>query len=87
MYGGRRKPSHFPANQLAGPIIDRFGTDTMMIPKGAEHFTPSYTSTSARSSTGVDLRAGGGVKNCGPADVRDEYRIFEGKSGELSIKY
>ncbi|HUM84323.1 MAG TPA: WYL domain-containing protein [Lachnospiraceae bacterium] len=77
MYGGRPETVTLScANQLAGPIIDRFGTDTMMIPKGAEHFHAIVHVNVSPQFYGWIFGLGAGVKIVGPADVRDEYKEF-----------
>lgn len=53
MYGGRGvKVTMLCGNELAGVIIDRFGKDVIMVPKGTDYFQVSTTVSISRQFFG-----------------------------------
>ncbi|MDO4475550.1 MAG: WYL domain-containing protein [Lachnospiraceae bacterium] len=63
-------------NALAGVILDRFGTDPMLIPNGAGHFKVAVTVSVSPQFFGWVTGLGPGVEIMGPESVRKEYRDY-----------
>lgn len=75
MFGGKEQSVKLLVkNQLAGVIIDRFGTDIMMIPKDENYFTVSVNVHVSRQFLGWVFSLGEGVKIVSPDDVVDEMK-------------
>ena len=73
-------------NRLVGVIIDRFGTDIMIIPADAEHFRVTVPVTVSQQFFGWMTAIGKGLKIVRPDDVREQYlayvrEIMEGYDG------
>ena len=74
MYGGEdAKVSLYCENHLAGVIIDRFGKDVMMIPKGEDHFRVSVLVAVSSQFFGWITGIGSGMRIAGPNEVVREY--------------
>ena len=77
MYGGKdRRLTLEGDNALAGTVIDRFGTDIMMIPYGKDKFHVSVMVTVSPQFFGWLAGLGKGIRISFPEDVREEYRSF-----------
>ena len=77
MYGGEdAKVSLYCENHLAGVIIDRFGKDVMMIPKGQDHFSVSVLVAVSPQFFGWITGVGTGIRINGPEEVKKEYRKY-----------
>lgn len=77
MYGGEdRKLTLEAENYLAGVIIDRFGTDVIMVPKGEDRFRTIVTVTVSPQFFGWLAGIGRGIRISSPEDVREEYRTY-----------
>lgn len=77
MYGGEdRKLTLEADNHLAGVIIDRFGTDVMMVPKGEDRFRTVVTVSVSPQFFGWMAGIGSGIRIAGPEDVREAYRDY-----------
>ena len=75
MFGGKEQSVKLLVkNQLAGVIIDRFGTDIMMIPKDENYFTVSVNVHVSRQFLGWVFSLGEGVKIVSPDDVVNEMK-------------
>lgn len=75
MFGGKEQSVKLLVkNQLAGVIIDRFGTDVMMIPKDENYFTVSVNVHVSRQFLGWVFSLGEGIKIVSPNDVVDEMK-------------
>lgn len=57
-------------NELAGVILDRFGTDTMIIPADKEHFRVNVRVSVSKQFFGWLFGLGDGVKILGPENVK-----------------
>ena len=85
MYGGvEERVSLYCENILAGVIIDRFGKDVMMIPKGKEHFRVSVPVAVSSQFFGWVTGIGKGMRIDGPEHVRKEYVEY---LREITAKY
>ena len=77
MYGGEDRNLTLEAeNHLAGVIIDRFGTDVLMIPCDQDHFHVSVTVSISSQFFGWLAGIGKGIRISWPEDVREEYRAY-----------
>jgi len=77
MFGGRDAEVQFLCrNNLAGVIIDRFGSSLWMVPKDKDFFTFRVTVTVSRQFFGWLAAIGKDLKLIGPKDVADEYRQY-----------
>lgn len=77
MYGGDEAVVELRcANRMAGVIIDRFGMDTMMIPKDGGYFTVRVPVALSPQFFGWLTSVGGDVELEKPATLREEYRKF-----------
>lgn len=63
-------------NRMARVIIDRFGLDTMMVPKDNEHFTAHVLITLSPQFFGWVASIGTDVEILEPMSVREEYTRF-----------
>ncbi len=61
---------------LAGVVLDRFGTDLWMHPKDEETFVAQVTVTVSRQFFGWVTAIGKDLKITGPEDVRQQYREY-----------
>lgn len=61
-------------NEMAGVIIDRFGKDTMFIPKDDEHFTANVKVIVSNQFISWVCSLGNGVKIVGPDDVVEKVK-------------
>lgn len=77
MFGGQDKKLTLEVeNHLAGVIIDRFGTDVMMIPRDETHFHVHVTVAVSPQFFGWLSGIGKGIRIYWPADVREEYKAY-----------
>ena len=77
MYGGEdRNLTLEGKNHLAGVVIDRFGTDIMMRPYGADHFHAHVTVTVSPQFFGWLAGIGKGIRISSPEDVRSQYKAY-----------
>ena len=77
MYGGEDRKLTLEADRhLAGVIIDRFGTDVMMVPKGEDRFRTVVTVSVSPQFFGWMAGIGSGIRIAGPEDVREAYRDY-----------
>lgn len=63
-------------NSLAGVILDRFGTDIMMIPDGVNHFKVRVLVSVSPQFFGWLTGIGGGIHITGPERVKQEYKEY-----------
>jgi hypothetical protein len=61
---------------LAGVVLDRFGTDIWMHPLDEEHFSAAVTVTVSRQFFGWLTAIGSGLKIIGPPHVKEAYRSY-----------
>ena len=61
-------------NRLIGVILDRFGTDTMIIPAGEEHFRVNVRVSVSNQFFGWLFGLGDGVRILGPENVKDRMK-------------
>lgn len=72
MYGGKEEQIRLRfGNHLSGVVIDRFGSDIMMIPDGDEHFTVSISVEVSAQFYGWLCGLGKSVRVLAPAAVVD----------------
>jgi predicted DNA-binding transcriptional regulator YafY len=64
------------ANSLAGVIIDRFGTETMLVPEDEEHFHVHVTIAVSPQFYGWVTGIGSGIEISSPEEVRSGYREY-----------
>ena len=77
MYGGRdEKITLLCGNSAIGIMIDRFGRDVTVIPRGKEHFLIKVTVSVSPQFFGWIASLGGDVLVEEPAEVKEEYREF-----------
>lgn len=77
MYSGEdRKVELKGQKDLAGVILDRFGTDIWMRPLDEEHFSAQVTVTVSRQFFGWLTAIGPQLKLTGPEDVKEAYRKY-----------
>lgn len=77
MYGGRDETvSLICDNQLAGVILDRFSTDSILTPEDENHFKVSVLVSVSPQFFGWITGLGAGVRIAGPENVRAEYQAF-----------
>ena len=77
MYGGEdQRVSLYCENHLAGVIIDRFGKDVMMIPKGEDHFHVNVLVAVSPQFFGWVTGIGTGMQIAGPPHVRKHYEEY-----------
>ena len=63
-------------NGLAGVILDRFGTDTMLIPVDEKHFRVNLLISVSSQFYGWVTGIGKGMKITGPENVKKEYQKY-----------
>ena len=63
-------------NHLAGVIIDRFGKDVMMIPKGKDHFHVNVLVSVSPQFFGWITGVGTGIHIDGPDHVKQQYAEY-----------
>ena len=76
-------------NEIAGVILDRFGTDIMLIPAEEGHFRVHILVAVSPQFFGWLTGIGTGIRITGPKAVKEEYRkylkgILEGYETERS---
>ena len=77
MYGGTdRRITLECKNYLIGVMMDRFGTDAMVIPHGADHFHISVTVAVSSQFFGWLAGLGKDVRIFKPDDVREQYTEY-----------
>ncbi len=77
MYGGRDETVTLVCkNYLAGVVLDRFGTDVMMIPMADEMFKVKVLVAVSPTFFGWAASIGDGVEIVGPSNVREEYKEY-----------
>ena len=77
MFGGRDVQVRLMCrNYLAGVVIDRLGSDIMMIPTDEEHFTAQMTVTVSPQFFGWITAIGRDMRITGPEEVKEEYRQY-----------
>ena len=64
------------ANSLAGVIIDRFGTETMLVPEDEEHFHVHVTIAVSPQFYGWVTGVGSGIEISSPEEVRAGYKKY-----------
>ena len=75
MYGGRTEKVTLECdNSLVGPILDRFGTDVIIVPSGEERFKVTHEVTVSGQFFGWLVGLGPGVRIVYPQNVVDEFR-------------
>lgn len=73
MFGGKEQNVKLlVVNELAGVIIDRFGSGVMMIPKDEHSFTANVQVHVSRQFLGWIFSLGEGIKIIGPDEVVDQ---------------
>lgn len=74
MYGGRDVQVKFKChNRLAGVILDRFGTDAMLIQEDNEHFSVRTVVTISPQFFGWVASLGKDIELLEPKDIRESY--------------
>ena len=63
-------------NEFVGVIIDRFGTDVMIIPHGADQFHVSVNVAVSPQFFGWLTGIGKGIRIVRPAEVREQYKAY-----------
>lgn len=77
MYGGRDETVTLLChNSLAGVILDRFGTDVIMVPADEEHFRVKIVIAVSRQFFGWITGIGEQMRIAGPVRVQEEYRKY-----------
>ena len=77
MFGGKdEKVTLVCRNELAGVILDRFGTDIMMIPSGPDCFRTPVTVSVSSQFFGWLTGIGSGIRIESPAKVKEEYKRY-----------
>ena len=75
MYGGRTEKVTLECdNSLVGPILDRFGTDVIIVPSGEERFKVTHEVTVSGQFFGWLVGLGPGVRIVYPQNVADEFK-------------
>ena len=75
MYGGRTEKVTLECdNSLVGPILDRFGTDVIIVPSGEERFKVTHEVAVSGQFFGWVVGLGAKVKITGPEHVADDFR-------------
>lgn len=64
------------ANSMAGVLIDRYGSDLMLMPDGKEHFRVRIPVSVSRQFFGWITGLGEGVEIVSPASAAEEYREY-----------
>ena len=81
--GEDAKVSLYCENHLAGVIIDRFGKDVMMIPKGEDHFSVSVIVAVSPQFFGWITGIGTGIRIEGPEHVKKQYADYLSRISKL----
>ena len=77
MYGGHDETVSLKcSNHLAGVVLDRFGTDVMMIPTNDGYFKVKVLVAVSPTFFGWVAGIGDGMEIAGPAHVREEYKEY-----------
>lgn len=77
MYGGTdQRVTLRCANRLTGVILDRFGTDRMLLPDGPDHFRTTVEVAVSPQFFGWVTGIGPDMTVEGPAEVRAGYRDY-----------
>lgn len=77
MYGGRDVRITLEADKgLAGVIIDRFGTDIILVPHKKDRFRTVVTVAVSPQFFGWIAGIGKGIEIASPKDVREEYKRY-----------
>lgn len=77
MFGGEDRDITLEAeNHLAGVLIDRFGTDIIMVPHGGDRFHTAVTVTVSPQFFGWLAGIGKGIRILRPEEVREQYREY-----------
>ena len=63
-------------NHLAGVVIDRFGSDTLLVPDGDTHFRAHVKVAVSHQFYGWVTAIGTGMEILSPADIRKEYTEY-----------
>ena len=75
MYGGRTEKVTLECdNSLVGPILDRFGTDVIIVPAGEQKFKVTHEVVVSGQFFGWLVGLGPGVRIVYPQNVADEFR-------------
>ena len=75
MYGGRTEKVTLECdNSLVGPILDRFGTDVIIVPAGEQKFKVTHEVAVSGQFFGWLVGLGPGVRIVYPQNVVDEFR-------------
>ena len=75
MYGGRTEKVTLECdNSLVGPILDRFGTDVIIVPAGEQKFKVTHEVAVSGQFFGWLVGLGPGVRIVYPQNVADEFR-------------
>lgn len=77
MYGGREETvTLICRNELAGVIIDRFGSDTMLLPVDGAHFKVSVPVAVSPQFFGWAAGVGKGMRIAAPEEVKSQYAEY-----------
>ncbi len=77
MYGGRDEEVVLLCkNEIAGVIMDRFGSETMLVPVDGEHFKVHILVAVSRQFFGWVTGIGKSMYIAGPEHVQKEYREY-----------
>ncbi len=77
MFSGVDRKVHLQGKkELAGVLLDRFGTDIFMRPLDEETFSATMTVTVSKQFFGWLAAIGPGLRLVGPPQVRDQYRAY-----------
>ena len=77
MYGGEdRKVTLEGDKRMVGVVIDRFGTDVILNPRGEEKFRAYVTAAVSPQFFGWLAGLGNGIRIQSPEDIREEYRTY-----------
>ena len=85
MFGGEQMRVTLECrNEMAGPLLDRFGKEISIIPLDAEHFTAHVDVLASRHFLAWIVALGDGVRITGPAELVERMRE---ETGRLSAMY
>ena len=77
MYGGEEVQIRLDcASRLAGIVLDRFGTDILLVPKDEAHFEVTVTVAVSPQFFGWVTAIGDGMRIAGPENVRIRYMEY-----------
>ena len=75
MFGGERESVCLEfANHLAGAVIDRFGRDAILVPRGEDHFTVTVSAVVSQHFFGWLFGFGTEVRIVSPESVREKMK-------------